>query len=123
MVPSFGTIRADDVGSCNRTGYAMSITTSCFEIVHFAFLEHVPLTRQTELMKLLGDWAAAQGGFISRQSFHDRQSNRWTDVVEWNSLPEAQAAMAASQQEPKLAAVMDAIAPEPLSMGHYERLG
>jgi len=100
----------------------MSMTTSCFEIVHFRFLEEVPLNRQTELMKLLGDWAATQGGFISRQSYHDRQSKRWTDVVEWSSLSEAQAAMAASQREPKLAAVMGAIAPEPLSMGHYERL-
>jgi hypothetical protein len=100
----------------------MSLPTSCFEIVHLAFLDDVPLARQIELMKLLGDWVATQGGYISRQSYHDRQSKRWTDVVEWSSLPEAQAAMTASQQEPKLAAVMGAIAPEPLLMGHYERL-
>ena len=100
----------------------MGLTNTCFEIVHFAFQTGVPLDRQTALMKRLGNWAATQPGFIERRGYHDRQHNRWTDVVEWRSLEEAQAAMALSQNAPELAEAMAAIAENSLWVGHCERL-
>ena len=61
----------------------MASSHTCFEIVHFAFLADITPQRQTEAMKALGSWAAAQPGFVSRQSYHDPRHDRWTDVVEW----------------------------------------
>lgn len=100
----------------------MSPTISCFEIVHFAFQAAVPLPRQIQCMKALGNWAQMQPGFLARQSYHDQQSNRWTDVVEWKSVADAKAAMERSQQEASLADVMTLIAPDSLYVGHHERL-
>lgn len=100
----------------------MNPTASCFEIVHFAFQAAVPLSRQIESMKTLGHWAATQPGFLSRQSYHDPQANRWTDVVEWARRDDALAAMERSQHEPLLAGVMALIAPESVHAGHHDRL-
>ena len=60
----------------------MSPNSSCFEIVHFAFRGGLPLGRQAELMKQLGEWASTRPGFVARQCYHDARTDRWTDIVE-----------------------------------------
>lgn len=99
----------------------MASSHTCFEIVHFAFLADITPQRQTEAMKALGSWAAAQPGFVSRQSYHDPRHDRWTDVVEWCSLDQATAAMERSQREPALDGVMALIDPSSLHAGHFEK--
>jgi len=96
-------------------------THTCFEIVHFAFLPHVTPERQIDAMKVLGRWAATQPGFVSRQSYHDPSQGRWTDVVEWDHLDSATAAMERSQREPSLASAMSLIDPDTLHAGHFEK--
>lgn len=100
----------------------MNPTVSCFEIVHFAFQAAVPLPKQLQCMRTIGDWAQRQPGFLARQSYHDPQSNRWTDVVEWRHMTDAQAAMERIRQEASLADVMTLIVPDSLYVGHHERL-
>ncbi len=121
MVPCGGTHGGQHGDSINFLETALASTDTCFEIVHFAFLSGTSLQRQTEAMQTLGDWAAAQPGFVSRQSFHDPRQARWTDVVEWRSLDQATAAMARSQQEPLLASVMALIDPGTVQAGHFEK--
>jgi hypothetical protein len=122
MVPRCGTYRREHGASFNSLETAMaSATHTCFEIVHFAFLPHVAPQRQEEAMKALGVWAAAQPGFLSRQSYHDARQSRWTDVVEWRDLEQATAAMERSQREPALAGVMALIDSATVHAGHFER--
>lgn len=99
----------------------MTSTHTCFEIVHFAFLPDTTPQRQAQAMQALGVWAATQPGFLSRQSYHDPQQARWTDVVEWSNLAQATAAMERSQREPALASVMSLIDPSTLHAGHFEK--
>jgi hypothetical protein len=121
MVPHLGTYCGEHSVSFNSLETTMASTHACFEIVHFAFLPAITLPRQTEAMMTLGSWAAAQPGFVSRQSFYDPQQGRWTDLVEWSSLDQAIAAMERSQREPELAAVMADIDPSTLHAGHFEK--
>jgi len=71
---------------------------------------------------VIGGRASTQPGFLARQSYHDRSDNHWTEIVEWNSLAEAHAAMERIQCASSLASVMAFIAPEALLVGHHERL-
>lgn len=122
MVPRNGTFSSEDARSFNCLEFDVSLPTSCFEIVHFAFRDSVPLPQQIESMRALGQWAARQHGFLARQSYHDPQTGRWTDVVEWKSAAEAHAAMERSQHEESLTEVMALIDPQGLQLGHFERL-
>jgi len=71
---------------------------------------------------VIGGRASTQPGFLALQSYHDRLNNRWTEIVEWNNLADAHAAMERIQRDPSLAGVMAFIAPESLVVGHHERL-
>ncbi len=120
-MPRIGTFWGEYGGSFNFLETAMASTDTCFEIVHFAFLSDITPERETEAMKALGRWAAAQPGFVSRQSYHDPRQSRWTDVVEWLSLAQATAAMERSQHDTALASVMAHIDPATVRAGHFEK--
>lgn len=126
MVSCFGTIQHEDGGLSTTTedqAPTMSNSTHCFEIVQLAFQAATPPVEQSACMRVLGAWVAGQPGFVSRQCFHDAQAQRWTDIVEWESAPHAQAAMARSQHETALAGVMALIDPTSLQVGHGVPLG
>jgi hypothetical protein len=125
MVPRNGTNSSHDGGTVTPPEIPVTpfaTIAPCYEIVHFAFEATVPLPRQVEAMKALGDWLAAQSGFQSRKSYHDPQHARWTDLVAWISRADAVAAMDRSQHDPALAGVMSLIVPESVHAGHFERI-
>jgi heme-degrading monooxygenase HmoA len=100
----------------------MSRSLTCFEIVQFSFKSDVQLRTQIDAMKQLGRWVAEQPGFLARQSYHEPQADRWTDVVEWQTKADAHAAMQRSQREASLAVAMALISTDTLHVGHYEKL-
>lgn len=55
------------------------------------------------VVPLIGGRPSTQPGFLVRQSYHDRSNNRWTEIVEWNNLADAHAAMERIQRDPSQA--------------------
>jgi antibiotic biosynthesis monooxygenase (ABM) superfamily enzyme len=46
--------------------------------------------------KAVSAWISKQPGFISRELVYDNQSNRWVDIIWWETMEQAQAASEAS---------------------------
>lgn len=99
----------------------MNSFPTCFEIVRLAFKSEVSIAAQIESMKQIGRWASSQPGFLSRQSYHDPQTNLWTDIVEWQSELLAHEAMERSLCDPSLGKVMSQMSPDTIQVGHFQR--
>ncbi len=100
----------------------MSTPNHCFEIVHFAFGTDVPFEAQVSAMRALDAWVVTQPGFVSRRCFHDSTARRWTDVIEWTTRGDAEAAMARSTHAPEAARVFALIDGASVQAGHFERI-
>lgn len=91
------------------------------EIVLFRFKPEFTYAQQCSHIDLMGTWLAIQPGFIDRKCYYDEQQNRWIDVVIWESLTVAEAAMARSLEDQALAQVLSSIDTGEITMGHYVR--
>lgn len=97
----------------------MDASTTCHEIVMFRFKPGTSADEQLRHMEQMSRWLAQQPGFASRHSYHDEESERWVDVVAWRDRASAMSAMARSQTDPALAAIMVSMDPTDMQMGHY----
>lgn len=74
----------------------------------------------TAIVALTNQFLSTQAGFISREVLQDHQeSQNFVDIVQWNSLEAAQAAMQAAQQEASLKPFFEATE-QVHSFHHYQ---
>ncbi len=87
------------------------------EIVSFRAAPGISPEGMAALATGIGDWLAAQPGFIAR-TLSRAEDGTWTDHVVWQSLAEAQAAGRAILSEPTAAPLMGAIDAGTVIMTH-----
>ena len=79
---------------------------------------------EADLIAALPDTMAfvkEQPGFVSRTLSGGDEG--YADLLEWESMTQAQAASEAFMKDPRNAAFMQCIDPENMSMRHYRKLG
>jgi hypothetical protein len=94
---------------------------SVVEIALFKTKEGVTRERFLSTVGPVSEWIQRQPGFVSRDLTYSAEDDTWIDVIWWNSLEEAHAAMEASTTSETCAPMFEAIDPERVQMLHGVR--
>jgi hypothetical protein len=95
-------------------------TAKVLELVVFNLNDGVTQEQFAATLEPVSRWIAEQPGFISRELSYDAQSDRWVDVIWWESMEQAGAAAQLAMSSDHCAPMFAMLDMESAAMLHGE---
>lgn len=94
-----------------------------YEIVNTRFNSEIDYSQQQEAMESLNSVVSAFDGFQQRRFFYSKELNRWTDIVIWDSLPQAKQASEQAMANPIAQQAFSKMDMKETLFSHYHLVG
>ncbi len=98
----------------------MQVREKVLELVVYGLNEGVSREQFLGTNEAVSSWISKQPGFISRDLIYDGEGDRWVDVIWWESLEQARAAMELSMTSESCAPMFAQVNDESMLLLHGE---